>query len=89
MIFPRSGLIAVSLAALLAAGCSSSRFSSEDTTPEPLTPAPVRNGDRRPAAATAGPATAGSQFPAAPGTDDRCRGDAPAAGRAAAATHPT
>ena len=40
MIFPRSGLIAVSLAALLAAGCSSSRFSSEDTTPEPLTPAP-------------------------------------------------
>ena len=40
MIFPRSGLIAVSLAALLAAGCSSSRFSSEDTTPEPLTPRP-------------------------------------------------
>ena len=41
MIFPRSGLIAVSLAALLAAGCTTSRFASEDTTPEPLSPAPA------------------------------------------------
>jgi hypothetical protein len=65
MIFLRSGLIAVSLAALLAAGCSSSRFSSENTTPEPLTPAPAGTvtGDQLPP-----PAGPGSQFPAAPGT---------------------
>jgi hypothetical protein len=69
MIFPRSGLIAVSMAALLAAGCSSSRFSSQDTTPEPLTPAPAGTvtGDQLPP--PTGPGTAdGSQFPAAPGT---------------------
>jgi hypothetical protein len=71
MIFPRGGLIAISLAALVAAGCSSSRFSSENTTPEPLTPAPAGTvtGDKLPP--PTGPATAGdSQFPAAPGTTD-------------------
>jgi hypothetical protein len=68
MIFPGRGLIAISLAALLAAGCSSSRFGSQDTTPEPLTPAPsgTVTGDQLPP--PTGPATAGSQFPAAPGT---------------------
>ena len=67
MIFSRSGLIAVSLTALLASGCSSSRFASEDTTPEPLTPAPAGTvtGDKLPP--PSGPAT-GSQFPSAPGT---------------------
>src|SRR6186713_1019615 len=67
MIFSRSGLIAVSLTALLASGCSSSRFASEDTTPEPLTPAPAGTvtGDKLPP--PSGPA-AGSQFPSAPGT---------------------
>ena len=67
MIFSRSGLIAVSLTALLASGCSSSRFASEDTTPEPLTPAPAGTvtGDKLPP--PSGPTT-GSQFPSAPGT---------------------
>ena len=68
MIFSRSGLIAVSLTALLASGCSSSRFASEDTTPEPLTPAPAGTvtGDQLPP--PSGPATTGSQFPSAPDT---------------------
>jgi hypothetical protein len=66
MTFSRSGLIAVSLSALLASGCSTSRFPS-DTTPEPLTPAPAGTvtGDALPP--PTGPA-AGSQFPSAPGT---------------------
>jgi len=41
MVFSRGSLLAVSLAALMAAGCSSQRFSSIDTQPEPLTPAPA------------------------------------------------
>lgn len=41
MIVSRGSLLAVSLAALMMAGCSSSRFSSVDTQPEPLTPAPA------------------------------------------------
>ena len=74
MIFSRSGLIAVSLTALLASGCSSSRFASEDTTPEPLTPAPAGTvtGDQLPP--PSGPATAGSQFPDGPRHDNRRRG---------------
>lgn len=65
MNFPRNGLIAVSLV-VLAAGCSSSRFSSIDSQPEPLTPAPSGT-----VATTQLPppgATNPSQFPAAPGT---------------------
>lgn len=68
MIFSRNGLIAVSLTALLASGCSSQRFSSIETQPEPLTPAPtgqVTAGQLPPPAA---PGTDPSQFPVAPGT---------------------
>lgn len=68
MTFPRSGLIAVSLA-LLAAGCSSSRFSSIDSQPEPLTPAPSGNVATSQLPPPAAPGAADpSQFPAAPGT---------------------
>ena len=72
MIFPRSGLIAVSLAALLAAGCSSSRFSSESTTPEPLTPAPAGTvvGEQLPPPAGPPPPVA---IPGRPRHHDRCR----------------
>lgn len=68
MHFPRNGLIAVSLA-LLAAGCSSSRFSSIDSQPAPLNPAPsgqVATSQLPPPAAPG--TTDPSQFPAAPGT---------------------
>ena len=41
MIISRGSLLAVSLAALMTAGCSSSRFSSIDSQPAPLTPAPA------------------------------------------------
>ena len=41
MIISRGSLLAVSLAALMAAGCSSSRLSSIDSQPEPLAPAPA------------------------------------------------
>lgn len=69
MTFPRSGLIAVSLA-LLAAGCSSSsRLSSIDSQPEPLTPAPSGNvATSQLPPPTAPGTTDSSQFPAAPGT---------------------
>lgn len=66
--FSRSGLVAVSLAALVA-GCTSERFSSVDTQPAPLTPAPagtVATGTLPPPAAPG--TTDPSQFPAAPGT---------------------
>ncbi len=67
MAFSKTGLVTVSLALLLA-GCNTSRMSSLDTRPEPLTPAPagsVTGGTLPPPAAprTADPA----QFPAAPG----------------------
>ena len=58
MAFSKTGLVAVSLMALLAAGCSSTRFSSMNTQPEPLEAAP------------AGTVTASAlPPPAAPGTD--------------------
>src|SRR5262245_63673345 len=41
MVFSRGSLLAVSLAALMTSGCGSQRFSSIDTQPEPLTPAPA------------------------------------------------
>ena len=61
MAFSKTGLVAVSLAALLAAGCSSTRFSSMNEQPAPLQPAPSGN------------VTASTTLPppAAPGTADR------------------
>lgn len=68
MTFPRGGLIAVSLV-LLAAGCSSSRFSSIDSQPEPLTPAPSGTVATQQLPPPAAPGTTDpAQFPAAPGT---------------------
>jgi hypothetical protein len=66
MMVSRGGLLAVSLAALIASGCSSSRFSSIDSQPEPLTPAPAGTVDN---AQLPPPAAAPGTFPAAPGTD--------------------
>jgi hypothetical protein len=68
MAFSKTGLVAISLMALAASGCQSSRMSSLDTQqPAPLEAAPagtVTGGALPPPAA---PGTATSQFPAAPG----------------------
>jgi hypothetical protein len=64
MIISRGSLLAVSLAALMAAGCSSTRLSSIDSQPEPLAPAPagtVNNAQLPPPAQPATPP---------PGTED-------------------
>lgn len=72
MAFSKIGLVAVSLAALLAAGCSSTRFSSMNQQPEPLQAAPsgsVTSSTTLPPPAAAGTATADpSSFPEAPGS---------------------
>jgi hypothetical protein len=60
MAFTKTGLAAVSLMALLAAGCSSTRLSSMNTQPEPLQPAPSGTVSQ----------TAALPPPAAPGTTD-------------------
>ena len=52
MAFSKTGLVAVSLMALLAAGCSSTRFSSMNTQAEPLRGRAGRLGDREHAAAS-------------------------------------
>ena len=68
MTFSRPGLIAVSLAALVAGGCSSTRFSSMDSTqPAPLEPAPsgTVSSSQLPPPAQPG-ASDPSQFPQAP-----------------------
>ncbi|TIX11748.1 MAG: hypothetical protein E5V41_25810, partial [Mesorhizobium sp.] len=68
MTFSKTGLVAVSLAALIASGCSTSRFSSmDDQQPAPLTPAPAGTvtGNQLPPPAAPGTAD-GSQFPTAP-----------------------
>lgn len=71
MAFSKTGLVAVSLAALLAAGCSSTRFSSMNEQPAPLQAAP--SGRVTSSTALPPPATPGAQttdpaaFPAAPG----------------------
>lgn len=72
MAFSKTGLIAVSLAALLAAGCSSTRFSSMNEQPAPLQPAPSGSVTSSttlppPAAPGAKPAADPAAFPAAPG----------------------
>ena len=68
MNFSKSGLVAVSLAALVASGCSTSRFSSmDDQQPAPLQPAPAGQvtSNQLPPPASPG-ATDPSQFPTAP-----------------------
>lgn len=70
MNFSRAGLLAISLAALAVSGCQSSRMSSFDSQPAPLTPAPtgqVTSGQLPPPMAPG--AADASQFPAAPGGD--------------------
>lgn len=71
MAFSKTGLVAVSLAALLAAGCSSTRLSSMNTQPEPLQPAPSGNVTASttlpPPAAPGTAPTDPAGFPAAPG----------------------
>jgi protease inhibitor Inh len=67
MTFSRGGLIAVSFAALLAGGCSTSeRLASSQ--PEPLTPAPSGTVSSNQLPPPAAPGTNPSQFPSAPGT---------------------
>jgi len=70
MAFSKTGLIAVSLAALLAAGCSSTRFSSMNEQPAPLQPAPsgtvTSSTTLPPPAAPGAQPTDPANFPAAP-----------------------
>ena len=73
MIISRGSLLAVAVAALMAAGCSSSRFSSIDSQPEPLTPAPAGTVNKLPPPAAPGAAHA------AAGDDRRRRAAAAAA----------
>ena len=69
MIVSRLGLVAVSVAAFAVAGCSSTRFSSMDSTqPAPLQPAPSGTVSSSQLPPPAQPGTADpSQFPSAPG----------------------
>ncbi|MDQ2632349.1 MAG: protease inhibitor Inh/omp19 family protein [Pseudomonadota bacterium] len=69
MAFSKTGLVAVSLAALLAAGCSSTRFSSMNEQPAPLQAAPSGNvtaSTTLPPPAAPGTAADPAGFPAAP-----------------------
>lgn len=89
MAFSKTGLLAASLVALLAAaGCNSTRLSSMDTQPAPLPAAPagtVTSGQLPPPSA---PGAAGaSQFPAAPQQQSQVAA-LPADGGAAAANAP-
>ena len=68
MAYSKLGLMAVSLAALVVAGCQSSRLSSMDTQPAPLQAAPVGTVTGGALPPPAAPGTADpSQFPVAPG----------------------
>ena len=68
MTFSKIGLVAVSLAALVASGCSTSRFSSmDDQQPAPLQPAPAGQVTANQLPPPASPGTTDpSQFPTAP-----------------------
>jgi hypothetical protein len=69
MIVSKTGLVAVSLAALLAAGCSSTRFSSMNEQPAPLQAAPsgnVTSSTNLPPPAAAGATPPAANFPTAP-----------------------
>lgn len=77
MLLSRTGLVALSLLALAATGCQSSRMSSVDTPPAPLEPAP------------AGAVTAGQlPPPAAPGTTNPADFPTPPGGTQVAALPP-
>ena len=70
MAFSKTAIAGITLTALLAAGCNSTRLSSMDTQPEPLTPAPagpVTGGALPP---PSGPAVASdpAKFPTPPGS---------------------
>lgn len=68
MVFSKTGLVTLALTALLASGCSSTRFSSMDSSrPEPLQAAPSGTVTSNQLPPPSGPApTDASQFPAAP-----------------------
>ncbi|ESY78407.1 AprI/Inh family metalloprotease inhibitor [Mesorhizobium sp. B283B1A] len=68
MNFSKSGLVAVSFAALFAGGCSTSRFSSmDDQQPAPLQPAPAGQVTSNQLPPPAAPGTTDpAQFPTAP-----------------------
>ena len=69
MTISKTGLLAVSLAAILAAGCSSTRLSSMNEQPAPLQPAPSGNvtaSTTLPPPAAPGTAGDPAGFPAAP-----------------------
>jgi len=83
-----TGLVAFSVAALLAAGCSSTRFSSMNEQPAPLQAAPsgnVTSSTALPPPATPGAApTDPSGFPEAPGASTQVASVTPAVDPAAA-----
>lgn len=84
MVVSKTGMIAVSLAALLAAGCSSTRFSSMNEQPAPLQAAPsgkVTSSKSLPPPAAPG-TTDPASFPAAPDTSTQMAGVDPAAAAA-------
>jgi hypothetical protein len=72
MAFSKTFFGAVSMVALLLAGCSSTRFASEDSRPAPLQPAPsgTVTATALPPPVAPGPVTDPAQFPAAPATTD-------------------
>jgi hypothetical protein len=83
MVVSKTGLVAVSLAALLAAGCSSTRFSSMNEQPAPLQPAPSGNVTASttlpPPAAPGTAPTDPAGFPAAPDASTQVAAADPAA----------
>lgn len=70
MVVFRTGLLAISLAALAVSGCTSSRFASVDTRPQPLPPAPAGTVTSSQLPPPAAPAAQPGQFPEAPGGTD-------------------
>lgn len=81
MVVSKTGMIAVSLAALLAAGCSSTRFSSMNEQPAPLQAAPsgkVTSSTTLPPPAAPG-TTDPASFPAAPDASTQMAAADPAA----------
>lgn len=82
MIVSKTGLVAVSLAALLAAGCSSTRFSSMNEQPAPLQAAPSGNvtaSTNLPPPAAPGATPPAANFPTAPENSTQMAAADPAA----------
>lgn len=69
MAFSKTGLLVLSVAALAASGCTSSRFSSVDTQPAPLEAAPSGTVASTQLPPPVQPGTDPSQFPTAPGAE--------------------